>query len=116
MPTHPRRPRRVRTRSRLVALALATVVVVVGCRPPLPGQDPFYDPPAPAPTSQPGDVLSSRPSTFTLDPLARTPVPGVSSWQIAYRSTDALGQPMAVTGTVLVPQTPWLGGDRPVVT
>jgi hypothetical protein len=33
-----------------------------------------------------------------------------------YRSTDALGQPMPVTGTVLVPTTPWNGpGSRPLV-
>ena len=41
---------------------------------------------------------------------------GVTSRQILYRSTDALGQPMAVTGTVLVPTAPWTGsGPRPLV-
>jgi pimeloyl-ACP methyl ester carboxylesterase len=36
--------------------------------------------------------------------------------QVLYRSTDALGRPDAVTGTVLIPQAPWRGpGHRPLV-
>jgi hypothetical protein len=35
---------------------------------------------------------------------------------VLYRSTDALGQPMAVSGTVLVPTAAWAGpGSRPLV-
>ena len=53
---------------------------------------------------------------FTLDPIGKTPVANVSSWQVLYQSTDALGQPMPVSGTVLVPTKPWLGlGKRPLV-
>jgi dienelactone hydrolase len=40
---------------------------------------------------------------------------GVNAWRIMYRSTDAQDQPIAVTGTLLVPQTPWLFGRRPLV-
>src|SRR5690606_3604707 len=55
-------------------------------------------------------------SRFTLDPIAKTPVAGVTARQVLYRSTDALGQPMAVGGTVLVPDAPWTGGgSRPLV-
>jgi hypothetical protein len=42
--------------------------------------------------------------------------PGVTARQVLYRSTDALGEPMAVSGTVLVPTAPWAGpGSRPLV-
>jgi hypothetical protein len=43
-------------------------------------------------------------------------VAGVTSQQVLYRSTDALGEPIAVSGTVLVPAAPWTGpGSRPLV-
>ncbi len=80
-----------------------------------PDQDSFYQSPAPVP-AHPGDIVRSRPATFTLDPVAQTAVPGVKSWQVLYRSTDAAGQPDIVSGTVLVPTTPWLGlGPRPLI-
>jgi hypothetical protein len=82
-----------------------------------PGQDSFYTPPSPLPAGQPGDVIRSRPSVYSLDPILRSPVAGVTARQVLYRSTDALGQPMAVSGTVLVPTARWAGpGSRPLVT
>lgn len=105
-----------RFRSALVALAALGALALTACDPPAPGDDAFYTPPDPLPTVAPGSVLRSRPSTFTLDPVNHAPVPGVTSTQILYRSTDALGQPNAVSGTVLVPDTPWLIGKRPLVT
>jgi Secretory lipase len=111
----PARPRRARLRA-IVCLALVAAVGVTACDPPFPGDDGFYRPPAPLPSGQPGDVISARASRFTLDPLNKAPVAGVTSRQILYRSTDALGEPMAVTGTVLVPTAPWTGpGPRPLV-
>lgn len=110
----PIRPHR-RTR-RSVGLVFALVVVLLSACDLTPDQDAFYTPPDPLPASAPGDVLRSRSSTFTLDPVGQTPVPGVNSWQVLYRSENANGQPMAVSGTVLVPSTPWLGlGQRPIV-
>jgi hypothetical protein len=95
-------------------LLVAALVLVLGaCLPP--SQDPFYTTPDPLPAGAPGDVIDAREATFSLDPLNQTPVPGVSSWQVIYHSTDALGDPMALSGTVLVPDSPWLIGDRPVV-
>lgn len=109
-------PRRAPTRA-LLAVAAVALLLLTACEPPFPGDDPFYTPPPELPPGQPGDVISSRPSNFTLDPINHVPVPGVSSTQVLYRSTDALGQPMAVSGTVLVPQTPWIGfGPRPLIT
>ncbi|MDL4817779.1 lipase family protein [Actinomadura opuntiae] len=81
-----------------------------------PAQDPFYRPPSPLPAGQPGDVIRSRPSLFTVDPIGHSPYGGVKSWQVLYRSQTAAGAPTAVSGTVLVPDKPWTGaGKRPVV-
>jgi hypothetical protein len=97
-------------------VVVAIVVTLTACDPPFPSDDAFYTPPSPLPAGAPGDVIRSRPSTFTLDPIGKQPAAGVASHQILYRSTNALGQPIAVSGTVLVPTTPWSGpGSRPVV-
>ena len=113
---HRSRPRPRRAPWRTLPVLALVAVLVAACAPPFPGDDPFYTPPTNLPSGQPGDVISSRSSTFTIDPAGKTPVPGVTSRQVLYRSTDALGQPMAVSGTVLVPSTPWLGlGGRPLV-
>lgn len=107
--------RRAPVRVLLTVLA-AAVVLLTACDPPFPSDDAFYEPPSPLPAGSPGDIISSRPSRFTLDPIGKAPVANVTSTQVLYRSVDALGQPMAVTGTVLVPTTPWLGlGSRPLV-
>jgi hypothetical protein len=99
-----------------VLAVLIVTVVLAACAPPFPGDDDFYTPPTPLPAGQPGDVISTRVSRFTTDGLFKAPVPGVTSRQVQYRSTDALGRPMAVTGTVLVPDAPWTGpGSRPLV-
>jgi len=99
-----------------LAVALITLLSLSACDPPTPDQDDFYQPPSPLPAGQPGDVIRSRAATFTLDPIDKTPVPGVTSTQVLYRSTNALGQPNAVSGTVLVPTTPWIGiGSRPLL-
>jgi len=93
----------------VLSLALAA------CDPPEPQDDAFYTDAADV-SGAPGDVIRSRPSTFTLDPVEHTPVPAVDSWQVLYRSTSAIGDPIAVSGTVLVPATPWVGlGQRPLV-
>jgi hypothetical protein len=108
----------MRTRHRAAALAVAALALVgaTACQP-TPDQDAFYQPPRPLPAGTPGAVIRSRPSTFTLDPIARTPVPGVRSWQVLYRSQDAKGAAIATSGTVLVPTAAWSGaGTRPLVT
>lgn len=101
----------------LLALVAVVTLVAAACEPPYPQDDAFYTPPSPLGTGKPGDIIRSRPAVFTLDPIAHTPALGVKSTQILYRSTDALGNAIAVSGTVLVPTTPWLGsGPRPLVT
>lgn len=80
-----------------------------------PNEDCFYQPPR-LRLGRPGELVRSRESQFSLDLLAATPDPAVVAHQVLYRSTDALGEPMMVSGTVLVPSTPWTGtGDRPLI-
>jgi secretory lipase len=62
--------------------------------------DSFYIPPAPLPAGLPGDVVRSRPS-LAGPPAARALA---NAWQVMYVSTDGLGNPSMVTGTVLVPK------------
>ncbi|WP_233358882.1 lipase family protein [Thermomonospora amylolytica] len=80
-----------------------------------PGEDSFYTPPSSL-NGRPGDVIRSRSSVFTLAPIIKTPYPGVKSWQVMYQTQSGTGEPIAVTGTVLVPTKAWTGGgDRPLV-
>lgn len=61
-----------------------------------------------------GDIVDLKSATFTMDPTLRTAVPGVSATRVLYRSTNARGEGNTVSGTVLVPATPY-PGMRPVV-
>ncbi|MFG2521500.1 alpha/beta fold hydrolase [Streptomyces sp. NPDC048527] len=68
------------------------------------------------PTSLPadnGDVLSSEPSVFYLDPLKAIKVKATAH-RIMYRTTDRTGKAIAVTGTVLTPEAS-PHGQRPIV-
>jgi len=83
---------------------------------PAPADDPFYKPPTPLPDGRPGDIIRSRASVFTLQPIRKTPRADVKSWQVLYRSQSATGEDIAVSGTVLVPTKPWTGtGGRPLL-
>lgn len=74
----------------------------------------FYEPPAGVP-AQPGRLLRSEPMDFFLDPAHTVRAPGTAT-RVMYASTDRSGRPMAVTGSVLVPSSPWRGsGSRPLV-
>ncbi|WP_410588019.1 lipase family protein [Amycolatopsis sp. lyj-23] len=91
--------------ARRVLAALVTLVLATAFAPaaaaaaPAPADDSFYVPPSPLPAGKPGDVLRWRPSS------AGPRQASVDAWQVMYLSTNALGQPDAVTGTVLVPKT-----------
>nr|WP_307849524.1 lipase family protein [Qaidamihabitans albus] len=58
--------------------------------------------------------MRQRPVEVYAEPLRALPAP-VRAWQLLYRSTSATGEPNAVTGTLLVPPTPWTDGARPLV-
>ncbi|QBX56226.1 lipase [Nocardioides seonyuensis] len=91
----------------LVAVAPAQAVE----EPPRPA---FYEAPATLPANN-GDVIRSEKMTFLLDPLDTSSLVK-QSWRIMYKSTNRAGKAIAVTGTVLVPNSPWVGlGTRPVI-
>ncbi|MEL4154132.1 lipase family protein [Corynebacterium bovis] len=74
--------------------------------------DPFYTPPAELPPT-PGAVIRSRPAPQLLD-LAGVPGPGQAR-SMLYTSTREDGVPVAVSGVVIEPTTPW-SGPGPVPT
>lgn len=74
----------------------------------------FYETPTALPARN-GDVIRNEPASFYLDPARLVRVPAKVN-RVLYRSTDRRGAPVAVSGTVLTPLTPWIGlGPRPVV-
>ncbi len=96
-------------------MVVALIVGLTACDPPFPTEDPFYRPPSPLPAGSPGDIISTR-GVPLRDLLAQDPATDVTSHQVMYRSVDALGNPMAVTGSVIVPKRAWTGpGTRPLV-
>lgn len=101
--------RRTATALLAVALATAAAVAMPGGATPAGAQTPppaFYTPPSPLPAGQPGNVIKSERITFW----------GATATRVMYLSRDVADRPMAVTGTVLVPTTPWTGpGQRPIV-
>jgi len=103
--------RRVRVRR---AVGIVLVVGLLAACDPTPDKDRFYTDPVDL-SGAPGSVIRQRPSTFTLDPVGQAPRPGVDARQLVHRTTGARGQALAVSGTLLVPTTPWLIGDRPLV-
>lgn len=77
----------------------------------------FYMPPASLPANN-GDLIKSQ----SLKLGVTIGIPGLGSQFpgraqiIQYRSTDATGAPVAVTGTYIEPNNPWKGGGpRPLV-
>ena len=76
-----------------------------------PANDPFYRPPAGYEAAAPGTVFATR--SVTVKGLG-LPVP-VDAQQFLVRSTDAKDHPTAVVGTLMVPQAPYPGAARPLV-
>jgi hypothetical protein len=76
----------------------------------------FYTPPDPLPSGQPGDLIRTEPSRLVLEPSGQLGAFVATGTRIMYRSTDARGNPVAVTGTYFEPDNPWPGnGPRPLI-
>ncbi len=74
----------------------------------------FYTAPASLPANN-GDLVRTEPSAFYVGPL-KTIRAQASVQRVMYRSVNSSGAPIAVTGTVLVPDAAWTGsGPRPLV-
>lgn len=89
----------------LALAAAAATAATVG-----PSGPAFYDAPASIPAGSHGDLISYRSTTVNLGAGA----PAVKAWNVMYQSTDSLGAPNVVTGTVLVPSALSLSA-RPVI-
>jgi acetyl esterase/lipase len=74
-----------------------------------PSEAAVYSPTVDLPPGNPGDVMMYRETSLPF-------VSDAKSWLIQYRSNNALDQPIAVSGTVIVPNASWTGaGKRPIV-
>lgn len=74
----------------------------------------FYEPPATIPAT-PGAIIRQQQATRLLDPLDVSSLT-VDSRLVMYTSTDRSGAPIAVTGTVFIPKSRWIGlSSRPVI-
>ncbi|MDF1781249.1 MAG: alpha/beta fold hydrolase [Alcanivoracaceae bacterium] len=95
-----------------VAASLAFPMMAAHAAPVMgPSGESFYQPPVMAGGAH-GDLIWYRNAAANLGANA----PAVQAWNVMYHSTDALDASNIVTGTVLVPSTPWSGaGNRPVV-
>jgi dienelactone hydrolase len=96
------------TRNALAALAAAAVLFLAGPAAAA-AQEDFYATPSQLPQT-PGEIIRSEPMT-AYD--AGRPLPG-RAWRVLYRSTSALGMPIAVSGTVFVPDGDY-SGPRPII-
>jgi Secretory lipase len=76
-----------------------------------PALNEFYVPPDPLPEGRLGELIRSEPMDAYLIPGARL---RARTWRVLYRSTGAVGEPTAVSGTVLIPSTR-TRGPRPLV-
>jgi alpha-beta hydrolase superfamily lysophospholipase len=65
-----------------------------------PGSPDFYLPPDPLPALAPGQIIRAEPMDAYLVPGVRL---RARAWRVLYRSTGAVGEPTAVSGTVLLP-------------
>lgn len=76
----------------------------------------FYTPPDPLPAGMPGDLIRTEPSRLVLEPSGQLGAIMATGTRIMYRSIDARGNPMAVTGTYFEPFNDWPGqGPRPLI-
>ncbi|MGV0768788.1 lipase family protein [Mycobacterium syngnathidarum] len=76
----------------------------------------FYTPPDTLPVGAPGDLIRTEPSRLVLEPSGQLGSFVGTGTRIMYRSTDAQGHPVAVTGTYIEPDVAWPGsGPRPLL-
>lgn len=79
-----------------------------------PARPSFYEPPATI-TGAPGTILRSEDAPQVLAPLGLSTAIAKGQ-RVMYVSRDRAGVPIAVTGIVITPRTPWLGlGARPLI-
>ncbi|WP_235870589.1 lipase family protein [Rhodococcus xishaensis] len=102
-----------------LVMGACLAIVSAGAAPAAPAESApadFYAVPTPLPAGAPGDVLKSEsypPALAVPDQVGPWPS---GAQRIMYRSTDAHGEAVAVTGTYFDASVPWTeGGPRPLV-
>ncbi len=76
----------------------------------------FYTPPDPLPAGAAGDLIRHEPMRLVYEPSGQLGGWVATATRLMYRSTDARGNPNAVTGTYFEPDNPWPGrGPRPLI-
>ena len=88
---------------RAAMAALVMCIGLVAAR----AQSPFYDAPASLADGPPGSLVRQ-------EPMDGAPL-GASSYRVLYRSTGLKGEPILVSGVVIVPQGPPPPGGRSIV-
>lgn len=75
---------------------------------------PFYQAPAQLPAAN-GEIIRSEPLDILIDPSRLFGVKSTAT-RVLYKSTNRAGTPVAVSGSVIVPEKRWRGpGKRPVI-
>jgi hypothetical protein len=114
-------PRRVWVKTVIVAIVVGLAITPIVTVAPAARADErqyeqFYTPPDPLPPGRPGDLIRTEPSRLVLEPSGQLGSFVGTGTRIMYRSTDAQGNPVAVTGTYIEPDGPWPGnGPRPLL-
>ncbi|MBO2451725.1 alpha/beta fold hydrolase [Actinomadura barringtoniae] len=75
-----------------------------------PRDDLFYTPPVPLPDGRPGDVIYSRPLDNPVAELSEG-----ENWLVLYLSENVRGEPIAVSGIVVLPRGEAPTGGFPVI-
>lgn len=96
----------MRRRSILTIRAVALLAIACACVTPA-RADPFYDATAAEMRGRPGSVIRA-------EPMHGAP-PGSTAYRVLYRSTGVRGEPIAVSGIVVVPAGPPPAGGREIV-
>ncbi|GAA2083103.1 alpha/beta fold hydrolase [Aeromicrobium halocynthiae] len=95
------------------ALVAAALTATVSASPAAAGDDAFYQPPSQLPSAN-GAIVRTAPQRLSVT-FALQAIKGTGT-RLMYKSTDAAGNPVAVTGTYIEPTAPWTGtGPRPLV-
>jgi acetyl esterase/lipase len=92
--------------AKAVAALAAAAAILLAALPAL-AQSPFY--------AASADELRGEPGSIIRKVRMQGSPPGATAYRVLYRSTGLRGQPIAVSGVVIIPQQVFAGTGRPIV-